>query len=178
MNSPVFTSAQMRDVENTAFARGISAEALMNQAGAGIAQAVQQFFPRPGYCFVFSGKGNNGGDALVAAARLKRAGWHTDVHLSFPEPQCSDLLRKKITEFRDTPAVVATASAANAKGTPAATIILDGLVGLGSKPPLRDQFWRRVVKSIGCARNAGHTFSRSISQPVSTAILERPIAIV
>ena len=86
----------MRDVENAAFARGISAEALMNQAGAGIAQAVQQFFPRPGYCFVFSGKGNNGGDALVAAARLKRAGWHTDVHLSFPEPQCSDLLRKKI----------------------------------------------------------------------------------
>jgi ADP-dependent NAD(P)H-hydrate dehydratase / NAD(P)H-hydrate epimerase len=138
VNSPVVTSAQMRDAENAAFARGVSAEALMNQAGAGIAHAVQQFFPRPGYCLVFSGKGNNGGDALVAAAQLKRAGWHTDVHLSFPESQCSDLLRKKITEFRDTPAVAAAVSAANAGETPAATVILDGLLGLGSKPPLRD----------------------------------------
>ena len=65
MNSPVATSAQMRDAEHAAFAHGVSAEVLMNQAGAGIAQAVQQFFPRPGYCLVFSGKGNNGGDALV-----------------------------------------------------------------------------------------------------------------
>src|SRR5437870_9992726 len=125
----------MRDVENTAFARGISAEALMNQAGAGIAQAVQQFFPRPGYCFVFSGKGNNGGDALVAAARLKRAGWHTDVHLSFPEPQFSDLLRKKLTEFRDTPPVAAAVSAAN-RGCSPPTIILGCLHGLGPNPPL------------------------------------------
>src|SRR5438045_9059885 len=107
----------MRDAANAAFARGISAEALMDRAGAGIARAVQQFLPRPGYCLVFSGKGNNGGDALVAAARLKRAGWHTDVHLSFPESHCSDLLRRKITEFRDTPPVavawVAAVSAAN-----------------------------------------------------------------
>ena len=134
MNSPVVTSAQMRDAEKAAFARGVSAEALMDHAGAGIAQAVQQFFPRPGYCLVFSGKGNNGGDALVAAAQLKRAGWHTDVHLSFPESQCSDLLRKKITEFRDTPpvaaAVVAGMSAANPSR--AHTIILDGLLGLGA----------------------------------------------
>src|SRR5438552_9732294 len=126
----------MREAENVAFARGVSAEALMNQACAGIARAVRQFFPRPGYCLVFSGKGNNGGDALVAAARLKRAGWHTDVHLSFPESQCSDLLRRKITEFRDTPPVAAAVSAANPSR--AHTIILDGLLGLGSKPPLRD----------------------------------------
>src|SRR5437899_11453272 len=113
----------MRDAENVAFARGVSAEALMNQAGAGIARAVQQFFPRPGYCLVFSGKGNNGGDALVAATHLKRAGWHTDVRLSFPESECSELLRKKITEFRDTPpAVRAAVSAANLSST----VILDG----------------------------------------------------
>ena len=110
MNFPVVTSVQMRAAENAAFARGISAEALMNQAGTGIARAVQQFFSRPGYCLVFSGKGNNGGDALVAAAHLKRAGWHIDVHLSFPESECSELLRKKVTEFRDTPALAAAAS--------------------------------------------------------------------
>src|SRR5437588_11572198 len=121
----------MRASENSAFARGVSAEALMNTAGAGIAQAVQQFFPRLGRCLCFAGKGNNGGDALVAAAHLKRAGWHTDVHLSFSESECSDLLRKKIAEFRDTAATERTPTISPS------FIVLDGLPGLGSKPPFR-----------------------------------------
>ena len=166
MNSPVVTSAHMRDAENAAFARGVSAEALMNQAGAGIAQTVQQFFPRPGYCLVFSGKGNNGGDALVAAAQLKRAGWHTDVHLSFPESQCSDLLRRKITEFRDTPpvaaAVVAAVSAANPSR--AHTIILDGLLGLGSKPPLRDPILA-ACREINRLRQERGAYVFAVDQP-------------
>ena len=163
MNSPVVTSAQMREAENAAFARGVSAEDLMNQAGSGIAQAVQQFLQRPGYCLVFSGKGNNGGDALVAAAHLKRAGWHTDVHLSFPEAQCSDLLRKKITEFRDTPAVAAAVSAANAGRSPS-TIILDGLLGLGSKPPLRDPILA-AVREINRLRQEQGAYVFAVDQP-------------
>jgi ADP-dependent NAD(P)H-hydrate dehydratase / NAD(P)H-hydrate epimerase len=166
VNSPVVTSAQMRDAENAALARSVSAEALMNQAGAGIAQTVQQFFPRPGYCLVFSGKGNNGGDALVAAAQLKRAGWHTDVHLSFPESQCSDLLRRKITEFRDTPpvaaAVVAAVSAANPSR--AHTIILDGLLGLGSKPPLRDPILA-ACREINRLRQERGAYVFAVDQP-------------
>jgi len=160
VNSPVATSAQMRDAEHAAFAHGVSAEVLMNQAGAGIAQAVQQFFPRPGYCLVFSGKGNNGGDALVAAARLKRAGWHTDVHLSFPELQCSDLLRKKITDFRDTPPLVDGVSAV----IPTATIILDGLLGLGSKPPLRDPILA-ACREINRLRQERGAYVFAVDQP-------------
>jgi hydroxyethylthiazole kinase-like uncharacterized protein yjeF len=164
VNSPVVTSAQMRDAENAAFAHGVSAEALMNQAGAGIAQAMQQFFPRPGYCLVFSGKGNNGGDALVAAAQLKRAGWHTDVHLSFPESQCSDLLRRKITEFRDTPPVAAGVPTVNAGGIPAATVILDGLLGLGSKPPLRDPILA-TCREINRLRQQHRAYVFAVDQP-------------
>jgi ADP-dependent NAD(P)H-hydrate dehydratase / NAD(P)H-hydrate epimerase len=132
VNSPVVSSAEMRAAENSAFAKGISAEALMNTAGAGIAHAVRQFFPQPGRCLCFAGKGNNGGDALVAAAQLKRAGWHTDVHLSFSENESGDLLRKKIGEFRDTAAIERTLNVSPS------FIVLDGLLGLGSKPPLRD----------------------------------------
>ena len=50
----------MREAEKAAFARGVSAEALMNEAGAGIAKTVGQFFPAAGRCLVFAGKGNNG----------------------------------------------------------------------------------------------------------------------
>src|SRR5260370_38775669 len=101
----------MRDAENAAFAYGVYAEALMNQAGAGIAQTVQQFFPRPGDCLVFSGKGNNGGDALLASPRLKQAGWQTGVHLSFSEWQVSHLLPEKNTVFPRTTPVAAAALA-------------------------------------------------------------------
>jgi hydroxyethylthiazole kinase-like uncharacterized protein yjeF len=164
VNSPVVSSAQMRDAEDAAFARGISAEQLMNQAGSGIAAAVQQFFPRPGYCLIFSGKGNNGGDALVAAAQLKRAGWQTDVHLSFPESECSELLRKKITEFRDTPPVAAAVSAANAGGSLAPTVILDGLLGLGSTPPLRDPILA-ACREINRLRLQHNAFVFAVDQP-------------
>ena len=138
----------------------------MNQAGNGIAETVRQFFPRPGYCLIFSGKGNNGGDALVAAAHLKRAGWHTDVHLSFPESECSELLRKKITEFRDTPPTVGAAvSAADLSSSPPSpTVILDGLLGLGSKPPLRDPILA-ACREINRLRRQHNAFVFAVDQP-------------
>ena len=70
MDLPILTSAQMRAAEETAFAQGVQVEALMNQAGAGVAQAVAEFFPKPGKCIVFTGKGHNAGDALVAGAAV------------------------------------------------------------------------------------------------------------
>jgi ADP-dependent NAD(P)H-hydrate dehydratase / NAD(P)H-hydrate epimerase len=168
VNSPVVSSAQMRDAENAAFAGGVSAEQLMNQAGSGIAETVQRFFPRPGYCLVFSGKGNNGGDALVAAAHLKRAGWHTDVHLSFPESESSELLRKKIMEFRDTPPAVASWHRHPADESCAEsarhTVILDGLLGLGSKPPLRDPILA-ACREINRLRREHNAYVFAVDQP-------------
>jgi NAD(P)H-hydrate repair Nnr-like enzyme with NAD(P)H-hydrate epimerase domain len=46
LNSPILTQAQMRAAEAAAFTRGISAEALMEQAGKRIAQSVASFFLR------------------------------------------------------------------------------------------------------------------------------------
>ena len=57
------TCAEMKRIEEAAFARGIQAEELMEEAGLGLAEIVRQFFPRPGTCVVMCGKGHNGGDA-------------------------------------------------------------------------------------------------------------------
>jgi len=148
----------MRAAENAAFARGTSAEALMDEAGNGIARAVEEFFPQPGYCRTFVGKGNNGGDAVVAATRLKCRGWHTDVQLSFPESRCSDLLRKKLASFRDTAAIECAGSLRRP------FIVLDGLLGLGSKPPLRDPVLSacREINRLRCDNNA---FVFAVDQP-------------
>jgi ADP-dependent NAD(P)H-hydrate dehydratase / NAD(P)H-hydrate epimerase len=138
LESPILSSAQMRDAENAAFARGVEVEALMNQAGAGVAHTVTKFFPNPSTCVVFAGKGHNGGDALVAAERLKCAGWKIEVRLAFAEDDCSELTRKKLEALQR----VERGSSIGFPNTRALNfrpplIVLDGLLGLGAKPPLR-----------------------------------------
>src|SRR5215472_12684173 len=93
----------MRAAEETTFATGVQVEALMNKAGAGVAQAVTKFFAKPGLCIVFVGKGHNAGDALFAAQCLQRCGWKIEVRLAFNEADCSELMRKKLGNLRRRP---------------------------------------------------------------------------
>ena len=65
------TCQQMQEIEAAAFARGIHAADLMEQAGCGIAAEVSRFFPKPGSLILYLGSGNNAGDALVAARELQ-----------------------------------------------------------------------------------------------------------
>ena len=99
MDLPILTSAQMRAAEQAAFANGVQVETLMNEAGAGVAQAVTKFFQTPGRCIVFAGKGHNAGDALFAAQCLEQRGWKIEVRLAFKEADCSDLMRKKLADL-------------------------------------------------------------------------------
>src|SRR5882762_696228 len=131
----------MRIAEEAAFAHGVEAENLMDQAGAGVARAVQQFFPRPQRCIVFAGKGHNGGDALVAAEHLKRWGWKIDIRLPFSESDCSELTRKKLQSLRNAECgrELSAATVAALSSLPHShTIVLDGLLGLGTQSLLRE----------------------------------------
>ena len=158
----------MRAAEEAAFARGIEAEALMDQAGAGVARMVQEFLPQPGTCIVYAGKGHNGGDALVAAECLQRAGWKVDVRLPFPESDCSELTRKKLAALQARRAGAESAAVPAAESgrglcapTVAAqrplphsgsrTIILDGLLGVGTKGFLREPI-RTIARELNAAR--------------------------
>ena len=196
MNLPILTSAQMRAAEEAAFARGVEVEALMDKAGTGVAQAVTRFFRKPGKCIVFAGKGNNAGDALVAAERLRRLGWNIEVRLAFQEADCSGLMRKKLESLRRrrpefleaTPSrgdgtdlgvilvelwaeaadQVSAAQEAIAMeaylGTAAPLIILDGLLGLGAKPPLRDPI-RAACRSINHLRATRGAYVFAVDLP-------------
>ena len=195
MDLPILTSAQMRAAEETAFAQGVQVEALMNQAGAGVAHAVAKFFPKAGKCIVFAGKGHNAGDALVAAERLGRLGWKIEVRLAFKLGDCSELMRKKLEELRRRPPQVlgATPSRAGSTdlgvtllelyaevagelaaaeerigveayvGTAAPLIILDGLLGVGARAPLREPV-RAACRSINRLRatNGARVFAVDI----------------
>ena len=196
MNLPILTSAQMRATEEAAFARGVDVEALMDKAGAGVAQAVTRFFCKPGKCIVFAGKGNNAGDALVAAEHLRRLGWEIEVRLAFQEADCSGLMRKKLESLRrrrpeilgakpsrgggtdlgvvlvelwaeaaDELSAAQEAIATEAYlGTAAPLIILDGLLGLGAKPPLRDPI-RAACRSINHLRATRGAYVFAVDLP-------------
>lgn len=122
----LLTCAQMKRVEEAAFARGVEAEALMDAAGAAIARAVLDFFPSPAHVVVFCGKGNNAGDVLVAARHLAALGWSLELDLAFPVTDFSPLAAKKFAELGGQAS--SQLSAPNSQPT----VALDGLLGIGS----------------------------------------------
>jgi hydroxyethylthiazole kinase-like uncharacterized protein yjeF len=149
----------MQAAEQSAFARGVSVETLMNQAGAGVARTVRKFFPKPGTCIVFAGKGHNGGDALVAAEQLQRIGWKIDTRLPFPEENCSELTQKKLMALRD----AAPKSPETLNRAPH-TVILDGLLGTGSKSFLREPI-RTAAREINRLRREENAFVFAVDLP-------------
>ncbi|CAN5135230.1 hypothetical protein BH20VER2_BH20VER2_08840 [soil metagenome] len=154
MNLPVVSSAEMQAAEEAAFARGVTAESLMDEAAAGIARCVSQFFPQPGRCIAFAGKGNNGGDALAAAAILQDLGWEIQLQLAFSETELGELPRKKLATIRRD-------AARRVRGP---LIILDGLLGLGAKPPLREPI-RSACREINQLRRERNAFIFALDLP-------------
>jgi NAD(P)H-hydrate epimerase len=70
---PLLEALCMRDVDRWAIEeRGIPSLDLMERAGVGVAQSVEQLVP-DGPVTVVCGKGNNGGDGLVVARLLRHA---------------------------------------------------------------------------------------------------------
>jgi hydroxyethylthiazole kinase-like uncharacterized protein yjeF len=128
----ILSSREVTELERSAFADGIEPEALMDQAAEGIANAILEREPRPGICLAYLGKGNNAGDTIVAGSLLARAGWEVWIRQLVPERDLQPLPKKKLQGLNarpvDAPVVVLP------KDRP--KIILDGLLGLGSRSAL------------------------------------------
>ena len=131
----ILSTAAMKAIEEKAFAAGVLPEVLMEEAGALIAQAVRQFFQTPGVCLAVFGKGNNGGDALVAARHLAASGWDVRLVPAFNEKEWTPLVADKFSE-----AVGCRRDHAGAllRSTGRPLIVLDGLLGIGAKGELRE----------------------------------------
>jgi hydroxyethylthiazole kinase-like uncharacterized protein yjeF len=76
--NPLFDAEGMRAVDRWAIEQqGIPAEELMETAGTALAEAVAGLAPQ-GPVRIVCGKGNNGGDGLVAARRLRGMGFEVE----------------------------------------------------------------------------------------------------
>lgn len=140
----------MSDAEDRLFSTGAEAEPLMEKAGLGCAEAIMSFFPHFGKAVLFCGRGNNGGDALVAGRHLRERGWKVEVILSHSPEEMTLLARKKLDELEETPE----------QNIPLRNggdlVLIDGLLGIGAKGPLRgkiresaDQLNRERIEQRG-----------------------------
>ncbi|HEY5705624.1 MAG TPA: NAD(P)H-hydrate dehydratase [Terrimicrobiaceae bacterium] len=136
------TCEEMKHAEEAAFARGVRAEDLMEEAGRGIAEIVRQFHPAQGHCVVFCGKGHNAGDGLVAARHLAGWGWNIDIRFAFSEEALSPLAAKKLREL---PRPRHSGLSRGSK------IVLDGLLGIGARGEPRGEI-AEAIRSLNSLR--------------------------
>ena len=74
------STAEMQQVEREADANGLSYEMMMEHAGSGLAEQAHNHYKalREGGVLGLVGSGNNGGDTLVALAKMADWGWNCE----------------------------------------------------------------------------------------------------
>ncbi|MBU3664790.1 MAG: NAD(P)H-hydrate dehydratase [Chthoniobacterales bacterium] len=147
----LLTRAQMQHVEQETFARGITADVLMEGVGAKLARFVMQFFPRPGLLVCYAGKGHNAGDAFVAARHLSAAGWRVLVRTPFSRDEFAPLTRDKFDLLR---AAVLTSPFRPSTPQDGPLVQLDALVGLGARGELQHPLASLAVEMNTLRREA------------------------
>src|SRR5262249_19700216 len=131
------TAAEMRAAEEEAATRGLTSAALMQLAGRGAAKTLLEV-PRTAQAryLVLAGPGNNGGDALVVAGLLHRAGASVQI-ITY---------RRKNPSPVDPPAGIPRFDTEDDQGGERlrdalihCDVVVDGLLGTGrSRPPAPD----------------------------------------
>jgi ADP-dependent NAD(P)H-hydrate dehydratase / NAD(P)H-hydrate epimerase len=150
----ILTTDEVRQAESEATGRaGVSTLVLMQRAGTAVAQFCVSHFKFNSVCVV-CGKGNNGGDGLVAAEALRGTAGKVSVVILASEPSalspdaaamCSRLNLQPIWVADE----AAFASDAVREAL-AAELIVDAVVGTGFKPPLRG-LPKRAVEAMNDA---------------------------
>jgi hydroxyethylthiazole kinase-like uncharacterized protein yjeF len=135
----IVTAAEMREIDRASSERfGVPSLTLMENAGSAVAGFVLRQYPRAQRIAVLCGKGNNGGDGLVAARKLREAGKDVGVVLLARTEDVKGDARQMLERLGFTPTIVASSSEVDgtAERLRDADIILDAVFGTGFRPPL------------------------------------------
>lgn len=130
---PWITAAQSAALDQAAVSAGLPVEILMEIAGWQVAVAARALYPHARRIRILAGFGNNGGDGLVAARYL--AAWGLDVRVSLHGRPGSKL--GPLTGAQHVRALAyGVQDADRSDGLGTADLVLDALVGTGSRLPL------------------------------------------
>lgn len=125
----VITADEMKRIETLAYSEGCSDADFMENAGQSIADATLDFIEEhvlEKKVTLLVGKGNNGGDALVAGRLLLSKGYSVTAYHPFPLEECTPLCRAQVSKYKESGGKFT--SSDKWQG-----VLLDGLVGTGFK---------------------------------------------
>jgi NAD(P)H-hydrate epimerase len=133
---PLHDAASMRAVDSWAISeRGVPSLELMEAAGAAVAEAAERV-AGPGPVRVVCGKGNNGGDGLVAAHRLAEIGHEVEVLLLWPADELSADATANLERCEGAVRELADGEAAGALA--GSGVVVDAIFGTGFDGAPRD----------------------------------------
>lgn len=121
----ILSVAEIAAADHAAISAGVSAQELMERAGAAVVEAVVRHFDL-GRVLVLCGPGNNGGDGYVIARRLSERGWDVEV-AALAEPETAEAIAA--AGDWSGPVVVP-------DGLPEADLYVDAMFGAGLSRPL------------------------------------------
>ncbi|HEY4357115.1 MAG TPA: NAD(P)H-hydrate dehydratase [Acidobacteriaceae bacterium] len=143
----ILTAAEMAEADKRSVEMGVPVARLMENAGEAVARFCLSHYPGagagPAPIVVLCGKGNNGGDGMVAARRLAEAGRRVRVALlgnavDVKGDALTVLLRAEAANTAKPIEVLEiTAESDLQKLFEFAALVIDAVVGTGFKPPLR-----------------------------------------
>ena len=144
------TVAQMREIEKEADANGLTYAEMMENAGHGLAEIVNEVAFDDDWEEVLGlvGPGNNGGDTLVALTHLVESGWHSRAYV-VKRKKKDELVARFIeaggeVTFADTDKDLSALDMC----FESADILLDGLLGTGIKLPLKAEIASVLEQSL------------------------------
>lgn len=146
MAIPVLTASEIQRIDRITIEEiGIPGAVLMEQAGKACAEEAERILPTdgPGRVAVVCGKGNNGGDGLVAARYLHHAGHQVDIFLLAHADglQGDALLNKHILDHLNLPLQVkASDESIRALDLSGYNVLVDAIFGTGLSNPVRGVF--------------------------------------
>ncbi|MCL7417144.1 MAG: NAD(P)H-hydrate epimerase [Halalkalicoccus sp.] len=133
----MITAARMGAVDRNAEALGVPRKQLMESSGNAVARAVREAADEGDSVVIIAGRGNNGGDALVAARFLDEYDCSIQL-LGKPETISTDIAREnwEALEAAGYPCESVTDSAALELGEP--DVVVDAMLGTGISGDLRE----------------------------------------
>jgi len=157
----VLTAGQMRTADAHAIEKlKIPVLTLMERAGAGLARALRAHFegPRGEHVVILCGRGNNGGDGMVAARHLKKSGGRVTVLLlgrarELTGPNRTNWARLAAAKIPRFEVPDEAALARHARRLEQADMLVDALLGTGARGPL-EGLMRAACQELNAAPGA------------------------